>query len=141
MVLDPIPQSLPVHFFGSRPQPHTSLVYGGGWCKTHLNTTHCNTLQNTATHHNTLQHAATHYNTLQHTATYCNTLQHTATRCNTMDHTAAHHKTLQDAATSRNTLQQAATRTHFECLSAHAVIGSFDPVISKGVHDVLPRLI
>jgi len=32
MVLDPIPQSLPVHFFGSRPQPRTSLyaphVYG-----------------------------------------------------------------------------------------------------------------
>ena len=27
MVLDPIPQSLPVHFFGSRPQPPTSL-YG-----------------------------------------------------------------------------------------------------------------
>jgi len=25
MVLDPIPQSLPVHFFGSRPQPPTSL--------------------------------------------------------------------------------------------------------------------
>ena len=24
MVLDPIPQSLPVHFFGSRPQPPTS---------------------------------------------------------------------------------------------------------------------
>ena len=29
MVLDPIPQSLPVHFFGSRPQPPTSPVYGG----------------------------------------------------------------------------------------------------------------
>ena len=27
MVLDPIPQSLPVHFFGSRPQPPTSLTY------------------------------------------------------------------------------------------------------------------
>jgi len=26
MVLDPIPQSLPVHFFGSRPQPPTSLA-------------------------------------------------------------------------------------------------------------------
>jgi len=26
MVLDPIPQSLPVHFFGSRPQPPTSRV-------------------------------------------------------------------------------------------------------------------
>ena len=26
MVLDPIPQSLPVHFFGSRPQPPTSCV-------------------------------------------------------------------------------------------------------------------
>jgi len=26
MVLDPIPQSLPVHFFGSRPQPPTSLL-------------------------------------------------------------------------------------------------------------------
>ena len=26
MVLDPIPQSLPVHFFGSRPQPPTSHV-------------------------------------------------------------------------------------------------------------------
>jgi len=25
MVLDPIPQPLPVHFFGSRPQPLTSL--------------------------------------------------------------------------------------------------------------------
>ena len=28
MVLDPIPQSLPVHFFGSRPQPPTSRL---GW--------------------------------------------------------------------------------------------------------------
>ena len=27
MVLDPIPQSLPVHFFGSRPQPPTSRCY------------------------------------------------------------------------------------------------------------------
>ena len=27
MVLDPIPQSLPVHFFGSRPQPPTSPSY------------------------------------------------------------------------------------------------------------------
>jgi len=27
MVLDPIPQSLPVHFFGSRPQPPTSRQY------------------------------------------------------------------------------------------------------------------
>jgi len=26
MVLDPIPQSLPVHFFGSRPQPPTSHI-------------------------------------------------------------------------------------------------------------------
>ena len=50
MVLDPIPQSLPVHFFGSRPQPPTSrakmrrlpdisglscksvCVWGGGMC-------------------------------------------------------------------------------------------------------------
>ena len=32
MVLDPIPQSLPVHFFGSRPQPPTFPI-------------HCNTLQ------------------------------------------------------------------------------------------------
>ena len=36
MVLDPIPQSLPVHFFGSRPQPPTSqtglfLKYIGGF--------------------------------------------------------------------------------------------------------------
>ena len=29
MVLDPIPQSLPVDFFGSRPQPPTSHVYHG----------------------------------------------------------------------------------------------------------------
>ena len=29
MVLDPIPQSLPVHFFGSRPQPPTSSKNGG----------------------------------------------------------------------------------------------------------------
>jgi len=28
MVLDPIPQSLPVHFFGSRPQPPTSPAFG-----------------------------------------------------------------------------------------------------------------
>jgi len=28
MVLDPIPQYLPVHFFGSRPQPPTSLREG-----------------------------------------------------------------------------------------------------------------
>jgi len=28
MVLDPIPQPLPVHFFGSRPQPPTSPYYG-----------------------------------------------------------------------------------------------------------------
>ena len=27
MVLDPIPQSLPVHFFGSRPQPPTSRLH------------------------------------------------------------------------------------------------------------------
>jgi len=36
MVLDPIPQSLPVHFFGSRPQPPTSLYY---WART-LTPTH-----------------------------------------------------------------------------------------------------
>jgi len=30
MVLDPIPQSLPVHFFGSRPQPPTSRF--GTYC-------------------------------------------------------------------------------------------------------------
>jgi len=38
MVLDPIPQSLPVHFFGSRPQPltspsgSTSSVKSAKWC-------------------------------------------------------------------------------------------------------------
>ena len=63
MVLDPIPQSLPVHFFGSRPQPPTS---------------HCISAK-TSRHCNTPQHAAIHCNTLQHTATHCNTLQHTKT--------------------------------------------------------------
>ena len=27
MVLDPIPQSLPIHFFGSQPQPPTSRLW------------------------------------------------------------------------------------------------------------------
>jgi len=35
MVLDPIPQSLPAHFFGSRPQPPTSLTSTETWL-THL---------------------------------------------------------------------------------------------------------
>jgi len=34
MVLDPIPQSLPVHFFGSRPQPRTSPSARRGIWKT-----------------------------------------------------------------------------------------------------------
>ena len=34
MVLDPIPQSLPVHFFGSRPQPPTSLCKGRVYMRT-----------------------------------------------------------------------------------------------------------
>jgi len=59
MVLDPIPQSLPVHFFGSRPQPPTSqhayhLVY----------------IYNPHVYHIVKK-------TLQHTAQHCNTLQHT----------------------------------------------------------------
>jgi len=33
MVLDPIPQSLPVHFFGSRPQPPTSPLYIPEWIR------------------------------------------------------------------------------------------------------------
>ena len=32
MVLDPIPQSLPVHFFGSRPQPPTSRIQSSPRC-------------------------------------------------------------------------------------------------------------
>ena len=40
MVLDPIPQSLPVHFFGSRPQPPTSqnrsILRTRGWVETNL---------------------------------------------------------------------------------------------------------
>ena len=38
MVLDPIPQSLPVHFFGSRPQPPTSPATHRNICNTHYNT-------------------------------------------------------------------------------------------------------
>jgi len=34
MVLDPIPQSLPVHFFGSRPQPPTSQGDASHICNT-----------------------------------------------------------------------------------------------------------
>jgi len=35
MVLDPIPQSLPVHFFGSRPQPPTSRQEHAKLCPSH----------------------------------------------------------------------------------------------------------
>ena len=56
MVLDPIPQSLPIHFFGSRPQPHTS--HQG----THL---HTHTYTKTLTH--TQSYTYTHTKTLTHT--------------------------------------------------------------------------
>ena len=131
MVLDPIPQSLPVHFCGSRPQPPTSrseLMFKHIVClmpSVGYTATHC------ATHRNTLQHTATHCNTL------CNTPQHTATHCSTLSdaqsHTyvgtrrkrremrgeierlhshqvsATHCNTVQHSATHRNTLQHTAT--------------------------------
>ena len=48
MVLDPIPQSLPVHFFGSRPQPPTSPHIRGTqdmWVQTHTYVYLCQLLQ------------------------------------------------------------------------------------------------
>jgi len=130
MVLDPIPQSLPVHFFGSRPQPPTSprgQQYRSSWISECLQqrrerfvirprveaprtATHCNTLQHTTTHYNTLQHTAVHCNTLQ---TYCNTYEQTceslksrdATHCNTLQHTATHYSPLKRTAKPGSKLQ------------------------------------
>jgi len=108
MVLHPIPQSLPVHFFGSRPQPPTSptlflwynsKVFNPTFIKsnslrpasllppltlhTHISTTGI-TAQPLALIFVALR--SQDRNTLQHTATHCNThcntLQHTATHCN-----------------------------------------------------------
>ena len=116
MVLDLIPQPLPVHFFGSRPQPPTSPCHVGGreielqHSALQRTATRCDTLQRSTTNMGQVQHTATHCNTLQHTATqhtatHCNThgtsvltmlekkdieLQHAATRCNTLQHTATH---------------------------------------------------
>ena len=46
MVLDPIPQSLPVHFFGSRPQPPTSPIES---IRGHLCSGYCATSQGCST--------------------------------------------------------------------------------------------
>jgi len=109
MVLDPIPQSLPVHFFGSRPQPPTSPsdsacrrrhvvalrphtpswphIHTTSQPHTHDNGPNISCCMHQLTRHNTLRHTATHCITLQHTASHCITLQHTTTHYNTMQHT------------------------------------------------------
>ena len=116
MVLDPIPQSLPVHFCGSRPQAPTSH-------QDEQATTYCNILQHTTFHTppkelkmwlrrnsgKTLQHTATHCNVLQHFAPLCITQQLTTTHCNTLQHTATHYNTRQHMATHSNSLQLTAT--------------------------------
>ena len=120
MVLDPIPQCLPVHIFGSRPQPPPLISSKYFWLPpaTLLVTDRerereregerkrarararerkftlewCCVLQcrEREKTHLALHYTATHCNTLQHTATHCNILQHTATHCNTLQHTATH---------------------------------------------------
>ena len=79
MVLDPIPQSLPVHFFGSRPQPPTSPLDCYEWLWIAMNGYAWLWMDK-------------QMSTLQHTATHCNTLQHTDT---TMRHSGVWHDTLQ----------------------------------------------
>ena len=132
MVLDPIHQSLPVHFFGSRPQPPTSQTYR--WNrkdgerarehKTARTATHCQTLPQTGPHCNTLRHTAPHCDTLQHsifTVWITNVMdvpvrrrqhipQRTATHCNTLQHTATHCNTLQHSATHNDTQRHTATQ-------------------------------
>jgi len=75
VVLDPIPQSLPVHFFGSRPQPPTSPPYIYIYMCVCIHITAIRPLA-------VLSLYALHTNfciTLQHAATQCNTLQRTFT--------------------------------------------------------------
>ena len=110
MVLDPIPQSLPVHFFGSRPQPPTSRY----------------TLRHTAPHRNSQQHPATQ---VQHSATHdsaahCSTIprntlnRHVTQHCNTtatpLQHncntTATHDSTAHCNTILRNTLNRHVTQ-------------------------------
>ena len=134
MVLDPIPQSLPVHFFGSRPQPHTSpqdvvrvhleknCIFTECFadliihriCRLHCRSSasNCNTLQHTASCCNRLQHAATQLLSGTYLDSELNTLsslQHTATHCNTLQHTAS--QCTRDLILYRayNTLQRTAT--------------------------------
>ena len=64
MLLDPIPQSLPVHFFGSRPQPPTSR---GSFAENDLRLTPIHARAPTHTHTHARTHTRTH--TLTHTHT------------------------------------------------------------------------
>ena len=144
MVLNPIPQPLPVHFFGSRPQPPTSH----GVLQTESSQKHQTAFKAPQERYHVQKRAKMrkkspvmcwvkivckkspterpkkpecaseeHYNgrdTLQHTATHCNTLQHPATHCNALQHTATPCNTLQHTATHCNTLQH--TETHCNTL-------------------------
>jgi len=118
MVLDPVPQSLPVHFFGSRPQPPTSPSNNNS-TRTHVycigplqqNAEHCNILQQTMTH----PHTRALYLT---TATKCKALQHTVAHCNKTQHTrthvccigSRHHSNWIQIAKHCNTLRYTATK-------------------------------
>ena len=87
MVLDPTPQPLPVHFFGSRPQPPTSPEYNHTNPTTPAIPTHRNTLQHTATHCNTLQYTATiptSYRSTPSVLQYCSVLPCVAVCCSVL---------------------------------------------------------
>jgi len=93
MVLDPIPQSLPVHFFGSRPQPPTSPAAS-------------------AYRHDVsvLQCVAVRGSVLQCVAVCCSVLQCVAVCCSVLQCVAMCCSVLQCVAVCCNVLQCAAMR-------------------------------
>jgi len=80
MVLDPIPQSAPVHFFGSRPQPPTSpQILVGDIVIMHIHSlAHTNSLSHTHTHTHT--HTRIHTHTMKLRGNPRDQLQTTARR-------------------------------------------------------------
>jgi len=81
MVLDPIPQSLPLHFFGSRPQPPTSPLSSTSVHTYHRRDFEQGNKGTTKRIVNRAQREESSYVQTVGTCTvkHCNTLQHTAT--------------------------------------------------------------
>jgi len=87
MVIDPIPQSLPVHFFGSRPQPPTSpaaSAYRHDVSVLQCVAVCCSVLQCVAMCCSVLQCVAVCCNVLQCAAMRCSVLQCVAVCCSVL---------------------------------------------------------